>query len=325
MPSTGETYNPWRLFIGCIIPNPIARSTELSPTAKLIFGKLCQFAGENGQAYPSYSTLAKEVGVERRQAMRGVKELVSFGLIRPVGRVKGNGGFVSNTYVFLWHRIFFSDEPTDSGVEKDTWGSVINVTTPRGHEGHHLVSDMTPKENHTRDKKKEENTTTDELRLLLSGTELSDIPDKGLAILIKRHGSELIMQVADIAAETWRREKMKIRNPGGYLHALCESHVVPDWYEPPEVRNARSVAAGERKSAEVRKMEEQQEFEKREARERDDYWFSLSVQDRQKYRDETRLSSPLFENLKNDFLDGIAKLNAWDSRPQMNTNAISSS
>ena len=51
MPTAGETYNPWRLFVGCFIPNVITRSTELSSTAKLVFGKLCQFAGENGQAY----------------------------------------------------------------------------------------------------------------------------------------------------------------------------------------------------------------------------------------------------------------------------------
>ncbi|MFZ4859649.1 MAG: hypothetical protein ACOYL3_25025 [Desulfuromonadaceae bacterium] len=51
MPTAGETYNPWRLFVGFFIPNVITRSTELSSTAKLVFGKLCQFAGENGQAY----------------------------------------------------------------------------------------------------------------------------------------------------------------------------------------------------------------------------------------------------------------------------------
>jgi hypothetical protein len=323
MLSTGEFYNPWRLFIGCVIPNAISRSTELSSTAKLVFGKLCQYAGQNGQAYPSYKTLAGDVGVERRQAIRAVKKLVDYGLIKPVGRRKGDGGFTSNIYAFLWHQLFSDDDPMDPSDKKDTRGGVTNVTTPQCHKRHHLVSTMTPKENHTRESNSEK-TTTEEIRLLLSGTPLSKISDKELNILLKRHGCERVKLVADITSETWRRERKEIRNPGGYLQALCESLVVPEWYEPPHVRAAKSEAAAERKCAEEEKQAELKKAEVQVSKERDDYWHSLSKEDRQKHRDEFRATAPFLQDLKDDFLDGFAKLTAWDNHKQMNTNTNSS-
>ena len=162
-------------------------------------------------------------------------------------------------------------------------------------------------------------TTTAQIRLLLSGAPLSKISDKELNILLKRHGSESVKLAADIAAETWRRDRKEIRNPGGYLQALCESIVVPEWYEPPDVRNSRSEAAAERKRSEARKMEEQLAEEEREAQERDDYWLSLSDEERQKYRNKARESSPLFIDLNGSPLNAIAKLIAWDNCQQMNT------
>jgi hypothetical protein len=90
------------------------------------------------------------------------------------------------------------------------------------------------------------------------------------------------------------------------------------------VRNDRLATAAERKHSETRRIEEQLAAEEREAQERDSYWISLSVEDRQKYRDEARESSPLFQDLKDEHLDGIAKLNAWEQCQQMNTNIICS-
>jgi len=318
MPSAGESYNPWRIFVGCIIPNAIARSTELSSTAKLVFGKLCQYAGENGKAYPSYSSLAKEVGVKQRQAIRAVKELVIFGLIRPVKQNRPDGGSTSNIYEFIWHDIFITGMLTTPGVKHDTGGSVRKVTPAQCHLRHSGVSEMTPKENQTRESNSEM-TTTEEIRLLLSGTPLSKISEKELRVLIKRHRSERVIQAADFAAEKWRRERNAIENPGGYLQTLCKDLVVPEWYEPPEVRNAKSEESLERKRSKARMMEEQIVEEERQAQERDDYWLSLSDEEQQKYRDKARESSPLFIDLNGSPLIAIAKLIAWDNCRQMNT------
>lgn len=57
------------------VPNWLMRRTEVTATGKLIYGRLRQYAAASGQAWPSYKTLAKEVGVSRRQVINVVAEL----------------------------------------------------------------------------------------------------------------------------------------------------------------------------------------------------------------------------------------------------------
>jgi predicted phage replisome organizer len=75
-------------------------------------------------------------------------------------------------------------------------------------------------------------TTTDRVCLLLAETPFVKISNKELTSLAKRHGAECLLQAADIAAETWRRNPEERHNPGGYLNTLCSSLVVPEWYVP---------------------------------------------------------------------------------------------
>jgi predicted phage replisome organizer len=158
---------------------------------------------------------------------------------------------------------------------------------------------------------------------LLDGSPFSRITNQELSVLVERYGSERVKRSADIAAETWHRDKKKIKNPVGYLQKLCESHIVPDWYESPEKRNAKKKAAAERKNIEAQKQIEKQEAEDQESLERDNFWCTLSEVDRQKHRDDFKASSQLFEDFNGDILDGLAKLTAWDNRSQMCTNAVS--
>ena len=162
------------------------------------------------------------------------------------------------------------------------------------------------------------------IRRLSAGTPFSRITDLEINGLIELFGSERVMQSADIATETWHRDKKNIKTPFGYLQKLCQSHSVPDWYEPSEKRNAKKEAAAERKNMETKKLTEQQESEARESLERDKFWCSLSEVDRQKHRDEFKASSSLFEDFNGDILDGLAKHTAWDNRLQMCTNAVNS-
>lgn len=155
---------------------------------------------------------------------------------------------------------------------------------------------------------------------MLADTPLSKISGKELRVLIKRHGSNRVIEAADVAAEIWRREHMEIRNPGGYLQAFCVDLIIPQWYEPPHVRAAKSEAAAERKRAENEKQAELKKAEAQESNERDDYWNSLSEEDRQKHRDDFRATAPFMQDIKDDFLDGLAKLTAWEKCQQMITN-----
>lgn len=160
--------------------------------------------------------------------------------------------------------------------------------------------------------------------VLLEGTPFCRITEQEISVLVEHFGSERVKLAADIAAKTWRTNKKAIRNPGGYLHTLCENLVIPEGYEPPDVRAANSKAAAERKRAEDEKQAELKKAEVQESKERDDYWHSLSDEDRQKHRDEFMANAPFLQDPKEDFLDGLAKLTAWDNRQQMNTNTYSS-
>jgi hypothetical protein len=309
VPACGETYNPWRVFRGSFIPNAILSCTGISPTSKLVFGRLCQYAGENGIAYPSYSALAREVGIERRQAMRAVRELEDFGLIRSIRRTREDGGFSSNTYEFLWHGVFNGMLPAPPGDTDDTRAGDMDDTTPWCQKGHHLVSDMTPKEIHRRESVYEE-TTTGEVRSLLSGP-FTAVSDQDLATLSRRHGRERLKLAADIASETWRRDGIPIRNPSRYLQALCAELVVPGWYLPrgePWESLAHAREAGVKAAAEEARRQE------REAAlhlARDKIWESLVEEERQRYRHDVREGSPFGASLKPVVIDIIAKSRAY--------------
>lgn len=106
----GDVFNPYRMFTFVVIPNCIVRSTKLTSTAKLCFGRMLQYAGEDGKCYPKQDTLAKEIGKSRIQIIRVIQELENMKLIR---RIKANmekfTSIQSNHYVFLWHTMYQDD------------------------------------------------------------------------------------------------------------------------------------------------------------------------------------------------------------------------
>lgn len=316
MPAPGDVYNPYRMFHGCFIPNAVLRCRDLSARAKLVFGRLCQYAGENGEAYPSYRALAQEVGVERRRAITAVRELEDFGLIRAVSRWRKDGGPASNVYVFLWHGLFEEHpEAWPPGVQKGTRGGVVSNTTPRCRSGHHVVPEGTPKEIQTKESILEE-TTTAVIRSLLAGTPLHAVGDRELQALQHRHGQELLQLAADIAAETWRRDPDEIRNPGGYLQALCSSLVIPVWYEPAALRQAKAMARQEKKRAKVQALQDEKVEAERQAALREDHWRSLSANDRQSFLAAVKAAYPNL-NLPAVAITATAKSLAWEERPRL--------
>jgi hypothetical protein len=47
----GEPFNPYRMFNGLYIPEGLARCPWISPGAKLAWGRLARYAGEDGRCY----------------------------------------------------------------------------------------------------------------------------------------------------------------------------------------------------------------------------------------------------------------------------------
>jgi hypothetical protein len=145
MPNRRRRINPWRMFIGSMVPNWLQSRTEVSQGAKLAYGRLAQYAGKNGACYPKQKTLAVELGVTERTANEYIRELVEFGLVDKVRPGLGR----PNQYFFLDHHWFREgqhpsygtpglDRATFSGLErKDTSGAVQKDTSlPNNDENH---------------------------------------------------------------------------------------------------------------------------------------------------------------------------------------------
>jgi hypothetical protein len=143
----GEPLNPFRLFNGLFVPEALARHRGLSPGAKLAYGRLARYAGQDGQCYPAMLTLAREIGVGLRQARKYLGELERVKLIRRVSRFSRNGQ-TSNQYEFLWHPIF------DQGVNDNAPEGVNYRSLPP-------VNDSSYKESQDEESHSEDNSDLD--------------------------------------------------------------------------------------------------------------------------------------------------------------------
>lgn len=94
--------NPYKRFIGSFIPEWLEKipSTEVSVGAKLIYARLCRYAGKNGDCHPGTDEIASATGIPKRSVERYMCELKNIKLIEVV-RV---GKKCSNRYFFLNHR-----------------------------------------------------------------------------------------------------------------------------------------------------------------------------------------------------------------------------
>jgi len=136
----GQPFNPFRTFTGIFIPEGMVRSPLISAGAKLAYGRLLRYAGQNGECYPAVETLAAEIGVGDRQVQRYLAELEREHLVRRITRYRGRAQ-TSNGFEFLWHEMF-QDQPADRIGE-----GVTNVAPhPVTDSSPHPVTDPSPKE-----------------------------------------------------------------------------------------------------------------------------------------------------------------------------------
>lgn len=103
----GNIFNPSNLFVGLFIPNCITKYPGLTPNAKLLWGRLAQFAGKKDECWPSRETLADELGMSVHSIDRPIKELIAQGFVKKINPT-GKDRLTHKTarYSFLWHEIF---------------------------------------------------------------------------------------------------------------------------------------------------------------------------------------------------------------------------
>ncbi len=161
--------NPYRMFQGIFIPNGVLRLRDLSQSAKLMLGRLFQYAGKDGKCYPSIEKLSLEIGIKVRQGKAVIGELETYGLIevvRPTGRDKLL--HKCNSYFFIDHPCYHdpvpnkptNEIPPSEGDKQCTSGSAKNCTSePAANRPSLEVQKTAPEENHIREsyKKKSKN------------------------------------------------------------------------------------------------------------------------------------------------------------------------
>ena len=95
----GKRFNPYKGFTGSWLPNWLLDRNEISCKSKLVYARLCQFAGKDGKCHPSRKTLSKEIGISLSKVDRALRELKECKLIEADRR----GLTKSNSYYFLLH------------------------------------------------------------------------------------------------------------------------------------------------------------------------------------------------------------------------------
>lgn len=117
--------NPFKLFIGSFIPNFVFK-INISAGAKLCYGRLMQYAGRDGQCFPSVETLAGELNTSTRQIYRYIQELESNNLLES----ERHGFGKNNTYFFLHHPAMDDNFRTDTGSQTNDAPAPDNAIEP---------------------------------------------------------------------------------------------------------------------------------------------------------------------------------------------------
>lgn len=154
------------------------------------------------------------------------------------------------------------------------------------------------------------------IRLLLMNSPFSRITDQELHSLAERHGFDKLKLAADVAAETWRREKDEIRNTGGYLNSLCSSLIIPQWYKSPKDRKAEAEAVEKKRQASKMAEKEKKAREEKESLARDAYWSSIPEIDQEKFRLIAKKSLNPGLHIPEVAIASMAKSLAWEGRAQ---------
>lgn len=125
--------NPYRLFVGSFIPNWLLTRREISPGAKLTYGRLAQHADKKtGVAWPRRDTLAQELGISARQIDRYLNSLRGTGLIT----IRRTGFKKSNRYHFLYHRWMQAGESPHVSIHELTDPTIQDSTDPSTKKNH---------------------------------------------------------------------------------------------------------------------------------------------------------------------------------------------
>lgn len=185
----GRRINVFGRFRGAFIPNAILQHPGLTPSAKLMWGRLAQFAGRDGSCYPSLPRLATELALSKRQVMRVIAELERGGFIeveRPEGTAKKSNRHASNSYWFIEHPCLSEPEAVTSMSPLEPVSSDIHVAEAVTCVSPEAVTSMSPKDTILRSS----GNTTHTNAVCVSSASLPKEQEEYISLLSKREYTE---------------------------------------------------------------------------------------------------------------------------------------
>ena len=90
------------MFVGSFIPNWILKSKDLTSSDKLVYARLSQYAGKDGECFPKQETIAEECGMSERTVGISIKNLIEHKFIEIEKRGQGK----PIIYYFLENGLF---------------------------------------------------------------------------------------------------------------------------------------------------------------------------------------------------------------------------
>jgi hypothetical protein len=93
--------------------------SKLGPSALGIYVYLARRANRDGEAWPSFDTIARDCSVQRRWAIKVVQTLVAAGFIERVAQQDKRGGHASNLYRLPHQIALFAPSEQHSGVPSE--------------------------------------------------------------------------------------------------------------------------------------------------------------------------------------------------------------
>lgn len=109
-PRIGEAFSPYKRFHVLPFPDSLLQSTEFPAGAKLVYGRLCRYAGQKSFGWPTPATLGAEVGLGERQVQKYLDLFEIEGYIRREQKFGSDGRQMSNNIVLLWHASFEDED-----------------------------------------------------------------------------------------------------------------------------------------------------------------------------------------------------------------------
>jgi len=130
-----------------MIENQIIHRRDLTIYQKMAYISLCSYANDKNICFPSYKTIADDVGCTRRKIIDVVNELVDLGLIVKRHKTTAKGDASANVYEILLGDECHAppDEPsTPPGSAVDSSGSAYRAPEPYSNNNTNFFNNINP-------------------------------------------------------------------------------------------------------------------------------------------------------------------------------------